>query len=238
MTTTAKRKRTNDLQLNSWNVRTLSGPGALSALVLELRHYKCNITAIQETKWTGQHVFECQRFTVFSSGATNGKYGTGFIVDPRWAKHVIDWRPINERICVLRVKGKFFNYNIINVYAPHNERPEEEKDKFYRKLEKAYEECPRNDIKIIIGDLNAQVGREKSFKPSIGGFSLHSESNENGLRLINFAASLNMVISSTCFRHKDIHKTTWVSPGGKTSSQIDHVLRPWITIDLYGQRSK
>ena len=224
MTTQAKRKRTNDLQLNSWNVRTLSGPGALSALVLELRHYKCNITAIQETKWIGQHVFECQRFTVYSSGGTRGNYGTGFIVDPKWAKHVSDWKPINERICVLRVKGKFFNYSIINVYAPHNERPEDEKDSFYRKLEKAYEECPRNDIKIIIGDLNAQVGREKSFKPTIGGFSLHCESNENGLRLINFAASLNMVISSTCFRHKDIHKATWVSPGGKTSTQIDHVL--------------
>jgi hypothetical protein len=49
-TTKAKRKRTNDLRFSSWNVRTLSGPGALSALVFELRHYKCNITAIQETK--------------------------------------------------------------------------------------------------------------------------------------------------------------------------------------------
>jgi hypothetical protein len=196
----------------------------LSALILELRHYRCNITAIQETKWAGQQVFECQRFTVFSSGGSKGSFGTGFIVDPKWAKHVVDWRPINERICVLRVKGKFFNYSIVNVHAPHNERPEDEKDAFYRQLDKVYEECPQNDIKIVIGDLNAQIGREKIFKPTIGGFSLHSESNENGVRLINFAASWNMVISSTFFRHKDIHKATWLSPGGRNSNQIDHVL--------------
>ena len=224
MTTKAKRKRINDLKLNSWNVRTLTGPGALSALVLELRHYRCNITAIQETKWTGQQMFECQRFTVFLSGGTRGSFGTGFIVDPLWTRHVIDWKPVSERICVLRVKGKFFNYSIINVHAPHNERPEDEKDAFYRQLDKAYDGCPRNDIKIVIGDLNAQIGREKIFKPTIGGFSLHSESNENGIRLINFAASLNMVISSTFFRHKDIHKATWNAPGGRTSSQIDHVM--------------
>ena len=149
----------------------------------------------------------------------------GFIVDTKWARHVIDWKPINERICVLRVKGKFFNYSIINVHAPHNERPDDEKDKFYRQLDKAYEGCPRNDIKIVIGDLNAQIGRERTFKPTIGGFSLHRESNENGMRLINFAASFNMVISSTFFRHKDIHKATWCPPGGRSrKTQIDHVL--------------
>lgn len=206
-------------------MRTLSGPGALSALVLELRHYKCNVTAVQETKWTGQHVFECQRFTIFSSGGTKGSFGTGFIVDTMWAKHVIDWKPINERICVLRVRGKFFNYSMINVHAPHNERPEDEKDSFYRQLERAYDQCPRNDIKIVIGDLNAQIGRENAFKPTIGGFSLHRETNENGMRLINFAASFNMVISSTFFRHKDIHKATWCPPGGRgRNTQIDHVL--------------
>ena len=206
-------------------MRTLAGPGALSALVLELRHYKCNITAVQETRWTGQCVFECQRFTIFSSGGEKGSFGTGFIVDKKWAVHVIDWRPVNEKLCVLRVKGKFFNYSIINVHAPHNERPDEEKDKFYRQLEKAYEESPRNDIKIVIGDLNAQIGKEKIFKPTVGDFSLHRESNENGVRLINFAAAYNMVISSTFFRHKDIHKATWCSPGrGHSKTQIDHVL--------------
>jgi hypothetical protein len=49
-------------------------------------------------------------------------------------------------------------------------------------------------------------------------------SNGNGTRLIDFAVSRNMVISSMRFPHNDIHKETWISPDGHTRSQIDHVL--------------
>ncbi|GIY33667.1 uncharacterized protein CDAR_77181 [Caerostris darwini] len=54
--------------------------------------------------------------------------------------------------------------------------------------------------------------------------SLHRETNENGVKLINFAAGRNMVISSTYYSHKDIHKATWTSPDGVTENKIDLVL--------------
>jgi exonuclease III len=185
-TTTAKRKRTNDWQLGSWNVRTLSTPGALKALILELRHYRYDITAIQETKWKGAETFECSGFRVFfSSDKRCRTSGTGFLINSRWAARVIDFTAVSGRICVLRVRGKFFNTSIINVHAPHNGRPDNEKDDFYSLLEKTYNERPRHDIRIVIGDLNAQVGREEEFRPTIGKYSMHPESNENGLRLIN-----------------------------------------------------
>ena len=131
------------------------------------------------------------------------------IVDPKWRNYIIDFTEVSGRLCVLRIKGKFFNYSILNVYAPHNELLNEEKDPFYALLERTYCECPRNDVKIVIGDLNAQVGRERVFSSIIGSHSLHKESNDNGIRLINFAAMMNMVVSSTSFQRKNIQKHTY-----------------------------
>lgn len=50
------------------------------------------------------------------------------------------------------------------------------------------------------------------------------DSNDNGSRLIDFAASRNMVVNSTRSPRKDIHKRTWTSSDGKYYNQIDHVL--------------
>ena len=84
-------------------------------------------------------------------------------------------------------------------------------------------------MKILLGDFNAKVGRESIFKPTIGQESLHQDSNDNGVRLVNFATSKNLVVKSTMFPHRNIHKYIWTSIDGKTHNQIDHVLigRRW-----------
>jgi hypothetical protein len=51
------------------------------------------------------------------------------------------------------------------------------------------------------------------------------DSNDNGVRTVSFAMSKNLVVKSTMFLHRNIHKYTWTSPDGKTHSQIDHILK-------------
>jgi hypothetical protein len=79
-------------------------------------------------------------------------------------------------------------------------------------------------MKILLGDFNAKVGRENIFKPTFGNKSLHEASNDNGVRVLNFATSKNLIVKSTTFQHSDIHKHTWTSPDGVTHNQRDHVL--------------
>jgi hypothetical protein len=84
-------------------------------------------------------------------------------------------------------------------------------------------------MKILLRDFNANVGREDTFKPTIGNESLHQDSNDNGVTIVNFATSKNLVVKSAMFWHRNIHKYTWTSPDGKTHNQIDHILidRRW-----------
>ena len=84
-------------------------------------------------------------------------------------------------------------------------------------------------MKILLGDFNAKVGREDILKPIIGQESLHQDSNDNVVRIVNIATSKNLVVKSTMFPHRNIKKYTWTSSDGKTHNQIDHVLidRRW-----------
>jgi endonuclease/exonuclease/phosphatase family metal-dependent hydrolase len=79
-------------------------------------------------------------------------------------------------------------------------------------------------MKILLGDFNAKVGREDIYKLTIGNESLHQISNDNGVRVVNFATSKNLIAKSTMFPHSNIHKFTWTSPDGKMHNQIDHIL--------------
>jgi hypothetical protein len=110
------------------------------------------------------------------------------------------------------------------VHPPTEGNEEIEKEALYQKVEQVYDTCPPNHIKILLGDLNAKVGREEIYQGLIGRHSMHLNINNNGQRLVEFAAAKNMVVSSTCFPHKEIHKQTWRSPDGETNNQIDHIL--------------
>jgi hypothetical protein len=84
-------------------------------------------------------------------------------------------------------------------------------------------------MKIILGDFNAKLCRENIFKPKIGIKSLHEISNDNGVRVVNFTTSKNLLVKSTMFPHRKIHEYALISPEGNTCNQIDHVLidRRW-----------
>ena len=53
---------------------------------------------------------------------------------------------------------------------------------------------------MLLGESNAKLGRENIFKPTIGNESPHQGSNDNGVKIVSFATSKNLVIKLTLFR--------------------------------------
>jgi len=49
---------------------------------------------------------------------------------------------------------------MVQEYAPTNTASDEEKDKFYELLHQVMDAAPDNDMKIVRGDVNAQIGRD------------------------------------------------------------------------------
>lgn len=218
-----KLKSVNDLKLGSWNVR--SRP--IDSFVSTLEGMNINLIALQEMIWSFKDAAECKDYSVYYSSSKTGSFsfGSGFLVDLKSNERVIEFVPVNERLCVLRLKGKSHNYSIINVSIPREvERVRrDEKDRFFDILSDLCKKCPKDDCRIIMGNFNAKIGPEIRL-PTVGKHSAHSRSNENGKRLIDFAERRKFTIGGTIFPHKEVHKYTWVSPDGETSSQIDHVL--------------
>jgi len=91
-------------------------------------------------------------------------------------------------------------------------------------LEEAWKTLPTYDIKIIMGDANAKIGKEDIWISVAGKESLHEVSNDNGTRLLSLAVAGDLKVKSTAFPRKNIHKATWISPNGEIENQIDHVL--------------
>jgi exonuclease III len=53
------------------------------------------------------------------------------------------------------------------VHAPTEEKNDDSKDSFYEELEQVFDHFSKYHMKILLGDFNANLGREDTFKPTI-----------------------------------------------------------------------
>lgn len=218
-------ERGETLKLGTWNLKGIYEEGALSNLIREVRKYKLDLIALQETHLKGSEVADVENYTLFTSGIQTRRYGTGFLIEWGMRSRIKQFQPKDDRLCSIRIKGEHNMITIVNIHAPTEEKIEDEKDQYYEELTAVVESIPRQAIIIIIlGDANANVGREDIYRGVTGGESKHKDSNENGLKLISWAIERNLRIMSTHFKRKNVHKGTWKIRGSTETSQIDHVL--------------
>jgi len=214
-------------RVGCWNVRTLYQAGKLAQVVREMEHYKIELLGIRETRWTGNGSRQLvSGHQILYSGRSDDHHsrGVAIITTKEVHRSLLEWKPVSERIITARYNSAFAKLTAVVCYAPTEDAEEDEKVSFYDNLQKVVDETPYHDVLLIMGDLNAKVGRNNQGKEGTMGQQGLGYCNNNGERLSTFCMENNLVISGTIFMHKDIHKTTWNSPDGHTKNQIDHVI--------------
>ena len=163
----------------------------------------------------------------FSGEEAKHHRGVAFIARKEIASSVISCTPVSSRVIAIRIAAKPQNLSIIQVYAPTSDYEDEEVEEFYELLEAIIAEVPKKDILIVQGDWNAKVGPDAfdTWAGTVGRFGL-GQTNDRGLRLLEFARSHSLTLANTLHPHKFSCTTTWHSPDGQVHNQIDYILAP------------
>ena len=90
--------------------------------------------------------------------------GVAITVDGRYKHLVVGERAINDRMAVVGIDAApSSNIGVIQAYAPTDEEIEE----FCRVLEETLASLPRSNIKLVLGDIEAKVGKTNSIVQTI-----------------------------------------------------------------------
>ena len=99
----------------------------------EMMKYKIDIIALQEIRWQVQSRIDKLDYNLLYRGSKEktGQLGTGFKTKKTMKGSLLDFEPQNNRICTIRLKGRFRNITAISAHAPTKDKDDQEKERFY-----------------------------------------------------------------------------------------------------------
>ena len=101
---------------------------------------------------------------------------------------VLGCRPVSDRLISIRFRSAPFNVTIIQVSAPASGHDGNEADNFCQQLQEIIDQTPKKDFVVVQGNWNAKVGRgAQADRGDVCGSYCNAETNERGLRLLEFA---------------------------------------------------
>ena len=143
--------------LGAFNVRTLCQIGQQVTLAETLLSLKIDVCCVSETRIQDPTSIirlrplianpTISHYTLRVSGdpasAARGLCGVGVALSPRAEQALLDWIPVNSRLCAVRLSGSIKvnvdRYDrrclfVVSAYAPTDCSSEEKKDDFYKEL--------------------------------------------------------------------------------------------------------
>ena len=189
------------MNIGTWNVRGLNSKEP--ELVQEFKKNK--LLGITETKKKGQGFqrLENNHILMYSGvvKTERARGGVGLMMKEETKQLITDWKFIDERLMCVKMSGMGEQeYNIIVTYGPQETAMQEEKERYYQKIQETIDDT--TGPIILMGDLNGRVGRQSGEnKKAVGKHGEDIEASPNGNLLTNLCSKIDLVITNTMFPH-------------------------------------
>ena len=193
------------IQIAAFNVRTLNRIGQLPELTASAVEHKIDIICIQEHRYTHTEDIKYHEtgngWTLATVSAWKKSVnvtvgGIGILIGPRALKTLNSIERIQPRMLVVTFNGNP-RATIISCYSPTNVSEETELVAFYDGLSSLIRSCPKHNMLVIGGDMNAQIGKNRNNK-----YSLHNTSNRNGQHLTDYMIENRLTCLNTNYQKK------------------------------------
>ena len=193
------------IQIATFNVRTLNRIGQLPELIASSVEHKIDIICIQEHRYTHTEDIKYHQtgngWTLATVSAWKNSVNTtvgevGMLIGPKAIKTLNSIERIQPRMMTATFNGNP-RATIISCYSPTNISEETKVATFYDDLSSLVRSIPKNNLLIIGGDMNAQIGKNRHNK-----YSLHNTSNRNGQHLTDFMIENRLTCLNTNYQKK------------------------------------
>ena len=135
--------------------------GVTELVVEEIKRYDLEITGLSGTRWHGSGKARDNGLTFVHAGKEDETHqrGVATALGPKAEKMFETFSCVNERIVWYRLRGKYANKTMIQVYVPTEDKAVEEKDEFYGRLGEVARPVKRHYMLVLFDDFNAKVGQ-------------------------------------------------------------------------------
>ena len=189
----------NTLNIGTWNVRTMYEAGKRVQVAAEMRRFNLAVLWLCETRWTqsGQLRLTTGELILYSGHEEEDapSEGVGLFLRKEAQKALIGWEARGSRIITacFKTKNKKMKMNIVQCYAPTNDKTDETKAELYNQLQYIMSNLGDKNVNVIMGDFNAKIGSDnQGYENKMGVHGL-GVMNDNGERVVNTFAANNIL---------------------------------------------
>jgi hypothetical protein len=122
-----QRQPSKKLRVGTRNVLSVPRSGALQNLIQVTQDYKIDLLAVQEVRWLGRSIIKKKDCVIYYSYYDKHPiFGTAVFVSKRIRSRVIDFKPIDNRLCAIRIR---VNLKTVTESVPVHRRRKEVKER-------------------------------------------------------------------------------------------------------------